>query len=57
MGSLSTTRREILLKEELVGKGNEPGNPSEKESKRDSMAGLCVKVGDDLRDFSDSPTD
>lgn len=34
-----------------------PGNPSEEESKRDTMAGLGLKVGDDLRDFRDSPTD
>lgn len=34
---------------------NEPGNPGEKEEKRDSMARFSSEISDNLWDFSDAP--
>lgn len=39
-----------------MGEENKPRDPSEKKRKRNSMAGLCSEVGDNLRDFCNSPT-
>lgn len=38
-----------------VWKKSLPGDPSEKKSKRDTMAGLGEEVGDDLRNLSHTP--
>lgn len=40
---------------EIINNEDEPSDPSEEEGKGNSVAGLSVKVGDNLRDFCDAP--